>query len=967
MRPARLLGLACAALLATAVAAAWLLPPRLDWSAERGRIAAIATHLLGQPVAIDGPVALTLLPEPTLHAGGVHIGGGLLQVRALGLRAAFWPLLVGRIVPRTLELQAPTLVLPWPLPAGMVATGAPSWPAGLDLRINDGAARVGTVTVAGIGARASITDTGTLKVSGQGAFGARVWAVEARLTRAGRDGASGLDLTARGRGALAGTEARVTGQFAADGSFAGQAEAHGGDLGALMAAPAVAFRAQGRVTAADGLIAADDLALDLGGAPARAAVALRLRPVQRLDLSLAAGRIDLDAWLPPLLHPAAAGARLPVGLDLSAEAADLAGARLRRLRCALDLAPDRAEVREATAVLPGDATLTGAGRLVRGEHPSFLGTLRLRGQDLPATAGWVARVAGVGAWAAARLPHGVDLTARVEASAASIALAGMSGHLNGAAFSGGAAWQPGAAPRLRARFDLSRLDLDPWTDQSWAGVTRSDLSGPGGVTVDLTIAAANARLRGEALTGFVLDGVAGGGGLDLRRLAATVDGARLDASGRVDRDLRVTGARVALSADRPAYLLQRLLGDSLPDRIAGATSRLGSATVTAAIDGSPEALTVPVVLRLGPALVAARARIDWPARAVAGQVWLRADDAVALAQRIGLASPGWLGDGALAVAAAGGWRGGALHVASLAVRAGALDATGALDWQARDDVPHLTGRVDATILPLPVPQGAWTDPLPVAGLRGWEAAIDLTAARVLAEGGPLLRDLHARIGVAGGTLAIAGLRATLGGGALTGSATLDGAASPPALAVDASLHGAMLDPPVVIGPVALAGGAADAAIRLAARGYSLAAMRATLAGQARVSASGGVMRGLDMPAVRAAVAHDEATGGDPAGDAPLRAALAGGATPYATLAADAVIAAGSLTLDDARLVGPDGTIEGSGVAGLAGGGLDLRLVLRPAMEGGAPGPEIGLQLTGPVGAPRRTPDLAGVLRWLSRG
>ncbi|WP_048861964.1 AsmA family protein, partial [Acidisphaera rubrifaciens] len=280
---------------------------------------------------------------------------------------------------------------------------------------------------------------------------------------------------------------------------------------------------------------------------------------------------------------------------------------------------------------------------------------------------------------------------------------------------------------------------------------------------------------------------------------------------------------------------------------------------------------------------------------------------------------------------------------------------------------RLTGRIDAAVLPLPTPHGGGTDPLPLGALRGWEAAVDVTAARVPTAGGPPLRNLKAHVGVAGGTLNINGLRANLDGGDLDGSVTMGGATVPPALAVDLTLVGAVPDPPVAIGPVTLAGGTMNAAIRVVAHGYSLAAIRATLAGRARVVASGGVLRGLNLPAIRAAVARDEATGSDPVGDAPLLAALAGGATPYATLAADAAIEAGSLTLDGARLAGPDGTIEAAGVAGLAGGGLDLRLALRPATEDGRPGPAIGLQLTGPPDAPRRIPDLAGVLRWLSRG
>jgi len=43
---------------------------------------------------------------------------------------------------------------------------------------------------------------------------------------------------------------------------------------------------------------------------------------------------------------------------------------------------------------------------------------------------------------------------------------------------------------------------------------------------------------------------------------------------------------------------------------------------------------------------------------------------------------------------------------------------------------------------------------------------------------------------------------------------------------------------------------------------------------------------------------------------------------------------------------------------------DLRLLLRPVAPDPQPGPELGLLLTGPLGA-ARTPELAGLSRWLA--
>ena len=137
----------------------------------------------------------------------------------------------------------------------------------------------------------------------------------ARLGRAGFDGVAPLDLTLSG----AGSTLSARGALAAEGGFEGRMEAGGSDLAALMPAPAGPWRATGRLTAAADLIAADDLAFDLGGQPARGA-ATPLSPDARLDIALAAGRLDLDAWvaaLPPsrgyALPQRGAGQHRPVG------------------------------------------------------------------------------------------------------------------------------------------------------------------------------------------------------------------------------------------------------------------------------------------------------------------------------------------------------------------------------------------------------------------------------------------------------------------------------------------------------------------------------------------------------------------------------------------------------------------------------------------------------------------------------
>jgi uncharacterized protein YhdP len=162
-------------------------------------------------------------------------------------------------------------------------------------------------------------------------------------------------------------------------------------------------------------------------------------------------------------------------------------------------------------------------------------------------------------------------------------------------------------------------------------------------------------------------------------------------------------------------------------------------------------------------------------------------------------------------------------------------------------------------------------------------------------------------------------------------------------------------------PLDLAAGRGDAAFRVVAEGNSPAAMLATLSGSASLSATDGALTGLDLPGVVAALAADAAAT-EPAQsvDDALRAALSGGTTPFQTLAAKAGIEKGVLSLDDARLTAPAGSIAFSGVVALPLRSCDLRADLRPA---GPDAPALGLRLVGPLAAPRRIPELAGFARW----
>ena len=313
-----------AVILVLVVVAAWQVPQYLDWNRYHATLEALASKTLGQPVTIHGPITLNLLPQPMLTAAQVNIGGDTpgdasIRVEALRLRVALWPLLGGRVDARELVLRGPDLRLPWPVEPRMLRAQTPAWLAAFSARVEDGRLTMGRMAFTGINATLASQNTGALSASGTAQFNGQDWKFTARTTTVGPDGYAGLDLTLDGQGTASGLGASLSGQMASDGTFAGRISGSGGNLALLLPAPSVPFRADGRLTIGSGLVAIDDLALQLGGSPATGAVALRVAPNQRLDIALSAGRLDLDAWLPALLHAntAVGGVDLPIGVDFS--------------------------------------------------------------------------------------------------------------------------------------------------------------------------------------------------------------------------------------------------------------------------------------------------------------------------------------------------------------------------------------------------------------------------------------------------------------------------------------------------------------------------------------------------------------------------------------------------------------------------------------------------------------------------
>ena len=128
-----------AGMLALLLAGLWLVPSMLDWNRYRGDIAALVSANLGRAVDIEGPISLSLLPEPVLTAGRVTVAedhdGVTMAVSEMRVRLALMPLLGGRVDAQELVLRGLDMRLPWPLRQDRLVLQSPTWLSSISARV----------------------------------------------------------------------------------------------------------------------------------------------------------------------------------------------------------------------------------------------------------------------------------------------------------------------------------------------------------------------------------------------------------------------------------------------------------------------------------------------------------------------------------------------------------------------------------------------------------------------------------------------------------------------------------------------------------------------------------------------------------------------------------------------------------------------------------------------------------------
>ncbi len=891
MRATRWLLGCLAVLLVAALAAAWLLPPRLDGDRFRAPLQRFASRVLGAPVRIEGPIRLRLLPQPVLVAGPFHIAPAApadarLSAEGLRLELALGPLLAGRIEARSLVLQHPDLRLPEPLDPRILLARRPAWLGGASARIEDGRIEAGAVALTGVDATLGVDPlSGDLAASGIATLSGGIWRFAVRLTRPGGDGAAGIDVSLNGQGGLGGTTLTLSGQLAADGGLQGHVAARGPDLSLLLPVPALPFAAEGRISVASGLAAADDLSVELGGSPARGAVALRFAPSPRLDLALTASRLDLDPWAATLARSVQSGALpggLPLGIDLSAEAATLARGTLRGLRAAFDIEPGGLHVRELRATLPGEAALRLSGTVAAGSAPHLDADATLAAPALRTTLDWLAPLLPQPHALPAGVLRQADLSAHVVAGPEGMTLSRLAGTLDGGRISGAIGWRRGTAVKLAGIVSLQHLDLDPWL-----------APGPGIADLDLRLDARTALLHGVALAPFHLDLAREDGAIEVRSVQASAGGVAASAHFSLSASGRLENATLVLDAPRLASLAALPIPGVTWDWPSEAPMLQDKLHVVVDASGTRQSLSLRARAALGDLRIEAQPTLDLADGHWNGTVSLRHPSARRLLEATRLL-PGradWLGEGSLSLRADCTGEPGTVAFNQFDVTAGGLRGTGTLrlSWQGS---PSLSGEVDADTLPLPPIARAGVDAVLLGGAPSWRARLHVNARHVLVNGAEMLAPFAGDLAVADGTARLDAVRAGLAGGALQGQAALDWSAEPPRLDAQMSLSDAAIDGALVGLPVDIASGRIGMRARLTARGHSTAAMLSTVQGTMGGSVAAGIVQGVALDGLSADLPR-----------AAVEAALAGGSTKFDNAEFGATLDHGVATVTQGQLAG----------------------------------------------------------------
>ncbi|TWA67728.1 AsmA-like protein [Azospirillum baldaniorum] len=707
---------------------------------------------------------------------------------------------------------------------------------------------------------------------------------------------------------------------------------------------------------------------------------------------------------------------LDAKLDLAVDGITYNGGVMRQGRVEASLSGGTLNIDRVSALLPGGSDIVAAGELAAANgQPNLNLRMEANADNLRALLEWL-RV-DVRAVPADRLRR-ASIAAQLQGRPGRLDVSGLDLRVDASRLTGAVAYVDRGRPAFGARLDLDRLNLDaylPAPDSAQAaangaatapaqarnGNSTGGLSGSSsttpvrllaGVDANLELSVGQLTVRNTPVQGLRLDATAAGGALSIKE--ATVQdaaGVKLRLDGQIAGLEPLRGAHLTLNAE--AASLEGVARAVPWPEGAPAPERLGALKAQARLSGDAERLAVELGAEAAEGSLEAGGTVLNVEKNPSVDLKLRAKHPE-LARLVGLFADnpssggtvsGSYGPMDLYTELAGTRKAFTLGniqgtVAGVTVKGKAsadlngskprVEAelqTGDLELDRLAALPAAAARPAAASSPAAeaspgAPAAATGD---FSGLRRFDGRFVLTSS-ALVKGGTRIENPTLRATVTNGVLTVERFDGTLMGGQLgatgrlaapgnqtpTAEATITLSKAKLAEAVGGGLGGGALE---------IAGGVLDAEANLTTSGAGGDAMLKALAGQGRISARDGLLRGFDLGVLRDRLTKlerpQELLGA-------VMGGLQGGETRFARLDGSFAIDKGVARTEDTRLTSDLGEAVAAGQVNLPAQTIDMRV--RLTVQSDQSLPPLTVRMTGALDKPTRSFEMQDVQEYFAR-
>nr|WP_282184040.1 AsmA family protein [Azospirillum sp. OGB3] len=698
---------------------------------------------------------------------------------------------------------------------------------------------------------------------------------------------------------------------------------------------------------------------------------------------------------------------LDAKFDLAVDGITYNGGLVRQGRVEAGLSGGTLNIDRISALLPGGSDFVAAGELAAANgQPDLKLRMEANADNLRALLEWLrVDVHGV---PADRLRR-ASVAAQLQGRPGRLDVNGLDLRVDASRLTGAVAYVDRGRPAFGARLDLDRLNLDAYLPPPEGGrtTTNAATAAPAparngnspanpatsparllaGVDANLELTVGQLTVRNTPVQGLRLDATAAGGALSIKE--ATVQdaaGVKLRLDGQIAGLEPLRGAHLTLNADAPSLDgVARVV--AWPEG-APAPERLGAVKAQARLSGDAERLAVELGVDAAEGSLEAGGTLLNVEKEPSADLKLRVKHPE-LARLAGLfadnPSAGSYGPMDLYTELAGTRKAFTLGniqgtVAGVTVKGKAsADLNGSkprveADLQTGDlELDRLAALPAAASRPTgaasPAAQASPGAPDPAAGdfsgLRRFDGRFALTSS-ALVKGGTRIETPALRATVTNGVLTVERFDGTLMGGQLgatgrlaapgnqtpTAEATITLSKAKLAEAVGGGLGGGALE---------IAGGVLDAEANLTASGAGGDAMLKALAGQGRISARDGLLRGFDLGALRDRLTKlerpQELLGA-------VMGGLQGGETRFARLDGSFAIDKGVARTEDTRLTSDLGEALAAGQVNLPAQTIDMRV--RLTVQSDQALPPLTVRMTGALDKPTRSFEMQEVQEYFAR-